>query len=108
MHFFIYFFLKPSKTNGTLSCVDPTDSISFTYSNIQNTIIYKGQTAIIRYRLLMNEVTMLNISFSFSSSLNQDEFDLQKLFISNVGDNFPCVGIMTPATYHNGLEKAKI
>lgn len=75
--------------------VDPTDQTSFIAVNSPYTKMFKGQTTMIRYNLVVTEISKsYDFRFSLSSSsLTNDQFEIQRFFVSNIGDNFPCTSL---------------
>lgn len=69
-----------------------------------DTEFYPGETGILRYALFINQsFNYFDLKIKITSDLLPDQFQLQKLFIANIGDNFPCVSLQTPVEYKNGL-----
>ncbi len=56
--------------------------------------MFKGQTTMIRYFLTVTESKAYDLKFSLTSTtLSPDQYEIQKFFISNIGDNFPCISL---------------
>lgn len=48
----------------------------------------------IRYNLIVAEPSKTyDLKFSLTSNLTADQYEIQKFFVSNIGDNFPCVSL---------------
>jgi hypothetical protein len=62
----------------------------------------------IRFNLTVTEQDKtFDFRFIFKSSLTIDQFEIQKLFISSLGDNFPCSTMSNQAVnkIYNGYVK---
>jgi hypothetical protein len=60
------------------------------FSESTSTDLIKGQISIIRFKLVVNEEKTLKLNFQISSSLTNDQFELQKFYTSYSGSNMPC------------------
>jgi hypothetical protein len=68
------------------------DQSSFVTTELISNDLFKGQTSIIRFKLtFLNINAFYNVKLKITSTFDVDSFDLQKFFISNIGDNLPCV-----------------
>ncbi len=65
--------------------------------------MYPGQTTILRFNLVINEYKSFKLVLNLTSNINDlnDYIEIQKLTISNIGANFPCVSILTNVDYIN-------
>lgn len=88
-------------TNSSIFGVDPTDT---RYINVNTNYVsfYKGQTSIIRYNLTLNESKYYSMTFEVSSTLPTDQYEVLRLFVLNVGENFPCSSVSSTISYTNG------
>lgn len=98
----------------TSSNILPSDEPTYkTYSNIFNVnlqdesdintestsnVLVKGQISIIRFKLIIDEDKRYNIKFLLTTTLQNDQFQIQNFFLSFIGDNLPCT-TRRPATY---------
>lgn len=94
---------KYGLTYASIYNVNPVDSTSV-YSSVSSySNIFQGQTNIIRFQLTMNDPNKFyDMQLYLTSSLGADSFEIVNLFISNVGDNFPCLSYVRPVVYTNG------
>ena len=87
-------------TNSSIVGADPLDQKTwYRMPDIQALsndyrIVYAGQTNVIRFSLTLDEPKSYYLALKIESSLKNDEIDLVKLYLSNVGDNYPCVSQM--------------
>ena len=90
--------------NSSVYNVNTTDPGTVYFSANQSIqSLFAGQTGILRYQLVLNEPDKFyDLIVTVTSSLAIDQFEVVKLFISNVGDNFPCTSYLRPVTYQNG------
>ena len=82
--------------NSTLVSADPTDpaGLVFAYTNVKT--LYVSQTHLIRYNFTLPEPNKLyKVQIKIENSKNLGEVDFARFFISNVGDNFPCLSQLT-------------
>jgi hypothetical protein len=91
--------------SSTLYGVDSTNQnqLVFVYTNYPT--MYPGQTTILRYNLTLNDTNYYNIKINLTSSLasgNTDKYEVQRMIISNVGDNYPCGSLAANFTTLNG------
>lgn len=66
------------------------DSSIFPYFN---EYFFESQTSIIRFNLTVNQTNSFNLTLELTiyyMNNTIDQFDLQKFYISSVGDNLPC------------------
>ncbi len=81
-------------TYSSIAGVDPNDQSSFIYVYNNNTSIYRGQTTMIRMNITTSEANKtFNFQFVANSSFSIDQIEFQNLFVSNIGDNFPCTSL---------------
>jgi hypothetical protein len=91
--------------NSTVYSVDPANSSSLVFAYANFGYLYKGQTSIIRFNMTLLDYQYYDVGMNFESSLAQDNFQIVRFFISNIGLNFPCASMVAPVTFSNGYEK---
>lgn len=90
--------------NSTVYSVDPSNSTFFFFSYSNFNTLYKGQTSIIRFNMTLLDGIFYDIGMSFTSSIASDNYQIVRLFVSNMGVNFPCSSSDATVTFTNGLD----
>ena len=106
--------LKYANTYSLITGIDPTDpkalisdvdGLGLEYNSLANYLsMYKGQTSIIRYLFVLNEDKAYSLSFTVTSNFMADQFEIQNVIISNIGDNLPCTSkYVTPILLNSSV-----
>ena len=92
--------LKYTNTFALITGIDPADAKALfsdinlqglSSANIGNYLtLYKGQTSIVRFLFVLNELKTFDLSFQITSTFPNDQFEIVNVFVANVGDNLPC------------------